>query len=567
MIHNSARRFHSGLAGIALMLISLGLIGGMALVGWRMGWEHGVDERERRTQATVDAAIRQAIAMLEGGQDERALAFLEGARRLRPADPTVEAALATVRQRVAHRPTLTPIPTSVMLIAIEEAFQAAQEAYSQEDLPRAIELLLQIRNRDPTFRAREVTSMLRDAALRHGMRLLEGEEKRLAEGIFYLDQAARLGPLPPEASVAYQLATLYLAARDYWGVNWPETIRRLQEVYAMNPGYRDTARRLFRAHTAYGDLLAARGESCPAEIQYRAALRLFPDPEIQAKAQQAGAICLQATPTPVPGGLLGENTPLPPLIPVGRLAYTMYDTTAGIYALYVVDAGGRGMRIAVGADQPAWQPGGRRLAYRIAGSGIFVRDMESGETTRVAGPGTAWPAWSPDGRRLAFMDGAGGIRVLDLQEPAALQRVATGQFPAWGPHGTLAWTGCASSGCGLLLWPSEAPTSVRLSQHANDLQAAWAPDGSALVYTTDVQGTWDLVVVTTGGFFRALTAGEGWEIGPAWSPDGAWIAYLSNADGHWGVYLIPAVGGTPRKILNLGGQLPDPLSQRIAWGP
>ncbi len=560
----AVRHFRRGLAGIALTLISFGLIGGMALAGWRMGWEHGAAERERRVQATVDAAIGQAMAMLEAGQDERALAFLEGARRLRPADPTVEAALAEARRRIAARPTPTSIPPTIVL---EEIFQAARDAYDRDDLPRAVELLLQIRNRDPAFRAHEVTSMLRDAALRHGMRLLQGEEAHLAEGIFYLDQAARLGPLPPEASDAYHLATLYLAARDYWGVNWPEAIRRFQEVYALNPGYRDTARRLFQAHVAYGDLLKAQGESCPAEIQYQAALHLFADPAVQAKAQEAGALCLQATPTPIPGALPGAGTPLPPPIPVGRLAYALYDGEAGTYVLYVVDAGGHGMRVALGADQPAWQPGGKRLAYRIAGTGIFVKDLQSGETTQVAGPGAAWPTWSPDGRRLAFMDGAGGIHVVDLQEPQAVQRVASGRFPAWGPHGTLAWTGCAGSGCGLLLLPPGASTPTRLSQHPNDLQAAWAPDGSALVYSTDVQGNWDLFVATTAGFFRVLTAGEGWKVGPAWSPDGQWIAYLSNADGRWGVDLIPAAGGAPRKILDLGDQLPDPLSQRVAWGP
>ncbi|WP_376792675.1 hypothetical protein [Thermoflexus sp.] len=560
----SMRRFRRGLTGIAVLLISLGLIGGMALAGWRMGWAHGAAERERRIRATVDAAIQQAMGMLEEGQDERALAFLEGARRLRPADPTVEAALAEAHRRIAARPTPTPIPPAVLL---EEVFQAAREAYTEGDLPRAIELLLQIRNRDATFRSGEVASMLRDAALRYGMRLLEGEEDRLAEGLFYLDQAARLGPLPPEASAAYRLASLYLAARDYWGVNWPEAIRRFQEAYSLDPGYRDTARRLFQAHVAYGDLLAAQGESCPAEAQYQAALRLFTDPQVQTKASEMGTLCLQATPTPIPGGLPGEGTPLPPPIPSGRLAYAMYDPEIGTYVLYTVDSGGQGLRVAVGADQPAWQPGGRWLAYRIAGVGIFMKDLESGETVQVAGPGAAWPTWAPDGRRLAFMDGAGGIQVIDLQEPQTVQRVAAGRFPAWGPRGTLAWTGCVRGECGLFLLPPEASAPIRLSRHPNDLQAAWSPDGSALVYTTDIQGSWDLIVATTGGFFRVLIAGEGWEIGPAWSPDGAWVAYLSNADGRWGVYLLPAAGGAPRKILDLGESLPDPLSQRVAWGP
>lgn len=549
---------------VAMGGISLALIGAMAFAGWRVGWAHGAAERERRVQATVEAAIQQAMALLEAGRDEQALAFLEGARRLRPADPTVEAALAEARRRIAARPTPTPIPPSVIL---EEAFQAAHQAYAEGDLPRAVELLLQIRNRDPAFRTQEVTAMLRDAALRHGMRLLAAEEDRLAEGLFYLDQAARLGPLPAEAATAYRLASMYLAARDAWGVNWPETIRRFREIYALDPGYRDTARRLFQAHVAYGDLLAAQGESCPAEAQYQAALRLFADPEVQAKAQEASTRCLQATPTPIPGALPGEGTPIPPPIPLGHLAYSVYDAEAGTYVLYTVDASGRGTRVAVGADQPAWQPGGGRIAYRVAGVGLFLRDLQSGETIQVGGPGAAWPTWSPDGRRLAFVDGSGRIRIVDLRDPQNVQQVATGRFPAWGPQGTLAWTGCAAEGCGLLLLPPGTTAPVRLSRHPNDLQAAWAPDGSALVYTTDVQGSWDLIVATTGGFFRVLVAGEGHEIGPAWSPDGAWIAYLSDADGRWGVYLIPAAGGTPRKILDLGPSLPDPLSQRVAWGP
>ncbi|MFN3929657.1 MAG: hypothetical protein ACK4OK_08510, partial [Thermoflexus sp.] len=71
-MHNaSIRRFRRGLTGIAFLLISLGLIGGMALAGWRMGWAHGAAERERRIRATVDAAIQQAMGMLEEGQDER----------------------------------------------------------------------------------------------------------------------------------------------------------------------------------------------------------------------------------------------------------------------------------------------------------------------------------------------------------------------------------------------------------------------------------------------------------------------------------------------------------------
>ncbi|MBO9362156.1 MAG: hypothetical protein J7452_08140, partial [Thermoflexus sp.] len=102
-----SRRMRRGLAGASMALFSLALIGGMALAGWRMGWEHGTAEQARQIQATADAAVRQAMDLLDAGQEERALAFLEAAARLRPGDPTVEAARAEAQRRIAARPTPT----------------------------------------------------------------------------------------------------------------------------------------------------------------------------------------------------------------------------------------------------------------------------------------------------------------------------------------------------------------------------------------------------------------------------------------------------------------------------
>ena len=40
---------------------------------------------------------------------------------------------------------------------------------------------------------------------------------------------------------------------------------------------------------------------------------------------------------------------------------------------------------------------------------------------------------------------------------------------------------------------------------------------------------------------------------PSWSPSGREIAFFSDRDGEWGVYVVAAIGGSPRKVLALPG--------------
>ena len=134
--------------------------------------------------------------------------------------------------------------------------------------------------------------------------------------------------------------------------------------------------------------------------------------------------------------------------------------------LWVADADGthRGELVA-DADQPAWSPRGRRLAFTRGGSVWTVRADGLDERRLAQG---AHPAWSPDGKRLAF-DRDGQV-ITDRAGPAAPRAwpeqatdpaygprraarvvqdgqivvrgnvVGTGTEPAWSPSGKLAWT-------------------------------------------------------------------------------------------------------------------------------
>src|SRR5205807_616149 len=55
-------------------------------------------------------------------------------------------------------------------------------------------------------------------------------------------------------------------------------------------------------------------------------------------------------------------------------------------------------------------------------------------------------------------------------------------------------------------------------------------------------------VPSAGGVARRLTNHEGFEMFPRFSPDGKWIAFTGQYDGNTEVYLMPAEGGTPKRL-------------------
>jgi tricorn protease len=65
-----------------------------------------------------------------------------------------------------------------------------------------------------------------------------------------------------------------------------------------------------------------------------------------------------------------------------------------------------------------------------------------------------------------------------------------------------------------------------------------------------------------GGEAIRLTAGPGIKRGPSFSPDGQWIAFTGEYDGVVNVYVLPAAGGSPRRLTFHSG--PDTA---VGWTP
>ena len=89
------------------------------------------------------------------------------------------------------------------------------------------------------------------------------------------------------------------------------------------------------------------------------------------------------------------------------------------------------------------------------------------------------------------------------------------------------------------IWPEEA--------HAQGSRFLHQPDVSAsqivFVYANDL---W--IVARTGSNAMRLTTSEGAETHPAFSADGEWIAFSGQYGGNTDIYVIPAVGGEPKRL-------------------
>ncbi len=122
---------------------------------------------------------------------------------------------------------------------------------------------------------------------------------------------------------------------------------------------------------------------------------------------------------------------------------------------------------------------------------------------------------------------------------------------------------------GLALWPRNGggprqkpmQFSVVTNFAGVEAQPALSPDGRSLVFVSNRDGPYDLYVgLVTGGSLVRITNDPNLKVRPRWSPDGSRIAYARlNESGLWDIWVVPALGGTPRRLIASGT---DP-----AWSP
>lgn len=218
-----------------------------------------------------------------------------------------------------------------------------------------------------------------------------------------------------------------------------------------------------------------------------------------------------------------------------RIAYVSVDGKAPNqhYQLIIADADGENPRKVLQSDRPlmspAWSADGKWIAYvsferRV--SAVYVQEVSTGKRSMVsarAGINGA-PSWSPDGKKLALtLSGNNGnldIYLLDL----ATQSL------------------------------------TRLTEDPGiDTEASFAPDGSAVYFTSDRSGSPQIYKLGLAGGERPrrVTFTGSYNARPRVSPDGKQLAVLTLDNGAYRI-AIQDLGTNTLQVLSKGSQDESP---------
>jgi len=110
------------------------------------------------------------------------------------------------------------------------------------------------------------------------------------------------------------------------------------------------------------------------------------------------------------------------------------------------------------------------------------------------------------------------------------------------------------------------PAPIRLTSQAGLVGSpSWSPDGSDIVYSSDVSGSMDLWHQEEDGRARRFTDLPGNETDPDWAPNGLLVAYTADF-GSEGIQLIDPHGSNPAQLTEFGARPKwSPDSERIMF--
>jgi Tol biopolymer transport system component/alpha-tubulin suppressor-like RCC1 family protein len=202
---------------------------------------------------------------------------------------------------------------------------------------------------------------------------------------------------------------------------------------------------------------------------------------------------------------------------------------------------------------PVWSPDGSRIAFSSNRDGDFEIYIMNRDGTGVVQltfnqADDVHPAWSPDGTRLAFVSTRDGNEEIYVMHVDGSNQVNVTNHPSrdgepdWSPDGTrLVFTSWRDLGAEIFTMNADGSGVLKFPGTQWSADPQWSPDGLSIAYSQfgDVRlmradGSNQRVVINIGGA----------DYQEAWWPDGTKLLFSSDVDGDRELYVANLDGSS-----------------------
>lgn len=202
---------------------------------------------------------------------------------------------------------------------------------------------------------------------------------------------------------------------------------------------------------------------------------------------------------------------------------------------------------------PVFSPDGKSILFtstRGGKAGVWRMLADGSKPERICDGDQA--EWAPDGAKIVLRRNE---RILTRELVGGKEKSLTPDdwphcsAPAWSPNGkTIAFAARWDAGNGIYLVPAEGGKPAKVYDKQGACEPHWSPDGTRLVYETE---THICTINPDGTKNRPVTYFGGVQRYARYSPDGKTLVFCQGVSeqGPWELYVVPATGGTPQKLL------------------
>ncbi|HYC61942.1 MAG TPA: protein kinase [Thermoanaerobaculia bacterium] len=254
---------------------------------------------------------------------------------------------------------------------------------------------------------------------------------------------------------------------------------------------------------------------------------------------------------------------------------------AGIFVAGIDGANARELaRSDVGTLHPRWSPDGKSIAVVITRGGrvtqaALIIDAATGKTKELAAPPKAGEMssviWTADSKNVIYVRAQSVEAVVGSSAHVIRQNVKTDEteIVGWTSHNGLVLDAMRD---GTLVLDVRSPRdNLRAISGAterwitrgnsSDRQPSYAPDGKAVLFSSNRSGNLDLwSIATDGGTVRRITddGAEDWD--PGFTPDGKKIVWSSGRSGNLEIWIANADGSDAKQISHDGVDAENPTA-------